>query len=142
MEIIIITKRLERMENDLSKYIKGVEDVVSFTKSSKSLLLSASERLSKLEQTISVETLSSCSSPRLASSSSSSPFSSPQVDLPSSPVSFAEENGNILFLVTKHGGHVGWPLKYSPRENKWLFQSQCALIFFHSLLQMKQDKDE
>ena len=35
----------------------------------------------------------------------------------------------MLLLVTKHGGHIGWPLGWRPSEHRWGFMGDVAMEF-------------
>jgi hypothetical protein len=38
-------------------------------------------------------------------------------------------NGNIMLLLTKAGGHVGWPLGLNPKANSWKWMSDSVNDF-------------
>ena len=38
-------------------------------------------------------------------------------------------SGNLMILLTKRGGHVGWPLGWFPVVNKWRWMSEVAMSF-------------
>ena len=41
--------------------------------------------------------------------------------------------GNILMLITKSGGHVGWPMGINPTIHTWKYMNDCVSDFVHSL---------
>ncbi len=50
------------------------------------------------------------------------------------PVKLADSgSGNIMILLTKSGGHVGWPLSMNPRHFGWKFMNDVALNFIASV---------
>ena len=42
---------------------------------------------------------------------------------------------NLCVLVTKNGGHVGWPLTCNPSQTRWLFQNNLILEFIASVVE-------
>jgi hypothetical protein len=46
-------------------------------------------------------------------------------------------SGNLMILLTKAGGHVGWPLGWWPSLNKWRFMSDAAWSFAQAVHQAK-----
>eukprot|EP00985_Skeletonema_marinoi_P009284 scaffold4312_cov84-Skeletonema_marinoi.AAC.1 len=38
-------------------------------------------------------------------------------------------NGNVMLLLTKAGGHVGWPLGLNPAANSWKWMSDSVRDF-------------
>ena len=46
-------------------------------------------------------------------------------------------SGNLMILLTKGGGHVGWPLGWWPSLNKWRFMSDAAWSFSQAVHQAK-----
>jgi predicted alpha/beta-fold hydrolase len=42
-------------------------------------------------------------------------------------------SGNLMLLVTKGGGHVGWPLGWMPMSEKWRWMSDVAMSFTSAL---------
>jgi predicted alpha/beta-fold hydrolase len=38
-------------------------------------------------------------------------------------------NGNLFLLLTKRGGHVGWPLGLNPTKYKWKWMNDVAMSF-------------
>jgi len=42
-------------------------------------------------------------------------------------------SGNIMMVLTKTGGHVGWPLGLNPSKNGWKFMNDAAVNFFNSV---------
>jgi hypothetical protein len=51
-------------------------------------------------------------------------------------------SGNLMILLTKAGGHVGWPLGWWPSLNKWRFMSDAAWSFAEAVHQAKQVEEE
>jgi len=47
---------------------------------------------------------------------------------------FAAGNDNLLFLVTDRGGHVGWPLGWTPWERGFDFMSEGIRVFVEAVL--------
>lgn len=47
---------------------------------------------------------------------------------------FSKGNENLLFLITKKGGHVGWPWGWRPWRRGWDFMSHVSEAFILSLL--------
>eukprot|EP00123_Amoebidium_parasiticum_P020611 comp5352_c0_seq1/m.1331 comp5352_c0_seq1/g.1331 ORF comp5352_c0_seq1/g.1331 comp5352_c0_seq1/m.1331 type:complete len:489 (-) comp5352_c0_seq1:92-1558(-) len=62
----------------------------------------------------------------------------PIVDVDSTPVELARTNENVFFLVTKHGGHVGWPTGTNPNVDRWSYSSNVCLQFFDAVVHQKQ----
>lgn len=46
-------------------------------------------------------------------------------------------SGNVMLLLTKGGGHVGWPLGWMPSSEKWRWMSDVAMSFASALSQAK-----
>jgi hypothetical protein len=46
-------------------------------------------------------------------------------------------SGNLMILLTKGGGHVGWPLGWWPSSNNWRFMSDAAGSFAQAVHQAK-----
>ena len=42
-------------------------------------------------------------------------------------------SGNLLLLLTKEGGHVGWPLGVWPGTAKWKWMSDVVMSFAQSV---------
>ena len=40
---------------------------------------------------------------------------------------------NVLLLVTKHGGHIGWPLGWRPAEKRWKFMGDVTMEFANAV---------
>ena len=38
-------------------------------------------------------------------------------------------NDNLWFLITRHGGHIGWPEGTSPRRHGWRYMREVAWEF-------------
>lgn len=47
-------------------------------------------------------------------------------------------SGNIMMLLTKSGGHVGWPLGMNPKAHGWKWMNNCASDFVVSLHHVKK----
>jgi len=41
--------------------------------------------------------------------------------------------GNILLLLTKTGGHVGWPMGLNPRSQGWKWMNDAVIHFTKSV---------
>jgi predicted alpha/beta-fold hydrolase len=39
------------------------------------------------------------------------------------------EGSNLMVLLTKHGGHIGWPTGWLPWRSGWAFSTKLALDF-------------
>ena len=46
-------------------------------------------------------------------------------------------SGNLILLLTKDGGHVGWPLGFFPSMYKWKWMSDAAMSFAHAVSRAK-----
>ena len=42
-------------------------------------------------------------------------------------------SGNVMVLLTKAGGHVGWPLGDIPSMNNWKWMSDVVMSFAHAV---------
>lgn len=42
-------------------------------------------------------------------------------------------SGNLMILLTRSGGHVGWPLGSVPLLDKWRWMSDVAMSFAHAV---------
>ena len=42
--------------------------------------------------------------------------------------------GNLIILLTKRGGHVGWPLGYISPIYQWKWMSDIAMSFTNSIV--------
>jgi predicted alpha/beta-fold hydrolase len=51
-------------------------------------------------------------------------------------------NGNLLLLLTKAGGHVGWPLGLNPALQKWKWMSDVAMSFAVALSNSKRRRND
>lgn len=49
-------------------------------------------------------------------------------------------SGYIMMLLTKAGGHVGWPLGINPKKDAWKWMNDCANDFAISLDYAKKNK--
>lgn len=49
-------------------------------------------------------------------------------------------SGNLMLLLTKAGGHVGWALGLWPARNKWKWMSDVVMSFAHSVHESKNTK--
>jgi predicted alpha/beta-fold hydrolase len=45
--------------------------------------------------------------------------------------------GNIMLMLTKQGGHLGWPVGMSPAENGWKWMSQAANSYASAVVRAK-----
>ena len=43
------------------------------------------------------------------------------------------KSGNLLILLTKAGGHVGWPLGWFPFIHKWKWMNNVAITFVEAV---------
>ena len=50
-----------------------------------------------------------------------------------------EKGGNLVILLTKKGGHVGWPLGWWPSNHNWQFMSNVASGFVNSVIRARED---
>jgi predicted alpha/beta-fold hydrolase len=48
-------------------------------------------------------------------------------------------SGNIMVLLTKGGGHVGWPIGNMPFVDKWKWMSNAAMSFAHAVDKAKKE---
>lgn len=48
-------------------------------------------------------------------------------------------NGNVMLLLTKAGGHVGWPLGVVPIFYKWKWMSDVAMTFGQAVASAKRN---
>ena len=51
-------------------------------------------------------------------------------------------NGNLMLLLTKAGGHVGWSLGLWPTKNKWRWMSDIVMSFARSVDEAKKEIEE
>lgn len=42
-------------------------------------------------------------------------------------------SGNLMLLLTKRGGHVGWPLGWFPGKDKWKWMNGVVTSFAHAV---------
>ena len=47
-------------------------------------------------------------------------------------------SGNVMLLLTKSGGHVGWPTGILPCQDKWKWMSEVAMSFGRAVTMAKQ----
>lgn len=47
--------------------------------------------------------------------------------------------GNLLLLLTKTGGHVGWPLGLLPRAYGWKWMSEAVIDFTASVVKARKE---
>lgn len=47
-------------------------------------------------------------------------------------------NGNLMVILTKAGGHVGWPLGLFFFQNKWKWMSDAAMSFATAVQEAKR----
>jgi predicted alpha/beta-fold hydrolase len=50
-------------------------------------------------------------------------------------------SGNLLILLTKRGGHVGWPLGWIPQASNWKWMSDAAMSFANAVATSKVSLD-
>lgn len=43
------------------------------------------------------------------------------------------KSGNLILLITKAGGHVGWPLGWIPQKRKWEWMNDASSTFAESV---------
>jgi predicted alpha/beta-fold hydrolase len=48
-------------------------------------------------------------------------------------------SGNVMILLTKAGGHVGWPMGFFPFVEKWKWMSDVAMSFADAVNQAKRE---
>lgn len=46
-------------------------------------------------------------------------------------------SGNLVLLLTKGGGHVGWPLGWFPHLHRWRWMNDAASSFVNATIQTK-----
>jgi predicted alpha/beta-fold hydrolase len=46
--------------------------------------------------------------------------------------------GNLVFLLTKKGGHVGWPLGWNPAKHHWKWITDAASSFVDAVIKAKR----
>ena len=47
--------------------------------------------------------------------------------------------GYLMMLLTKKGGHVGWPLGWLSHQRQWEFMSEAAAAFAGAVVQARQE---
>ena len=47
-------------------------------------------------------------------------------------------SGYLMLLLTKRGGHVGWPLGFKPWQNKWKWMNDAAKGFVDAVVSAKR----
>ena len=47
-------------------------------------------------------------------------------------------SGNLLLLLTKAGGHVGWPLGWTPSVDKWKWMNDVAMTFVEAVKEVSK----
>jgi predicted alpha/beta-fold hydrolase len=45
------------------------------------------------------------------------------------PSNLTQWNSNLFLLLTKRGGHVGWPTGWMPHLDKWKWMSDISVSF-------------
>lgn len=50
-------------------------------------------------------------------------------------------HGNLMLLLTKRGGHVGWPVGWLPHRRNWEFMSEAAANFTNAVQAAKQQME-
>ena len=53
-----------------------------------------------------------------------------------------ENDGNLVIMLTKTGGHVGWPLGWFPSNNNWKFMSNVASGFINAVIQARKEQQQ
>ena len=51
-------------------------------------------------------------------------------------------SGNLVLLLTRSGGHVGWPLGINPGIAKWKWMNDVAMTFAQAVHQAKIGSEE
>ena len=51
-------------------------------------------------------------------------------------------NGNTLVLLTRKGGHVGWPLGLNPTVDGWRWMSEVASSFVEAIGQVRKNQSQ
>ena len=49
--------------------------------------------------------------------------------------------GNLMLLLTKAGGHVGWPLGWFSPRRQWEFMSEAVADFADAVRKAKEERD-
>jgi predicted alpha/beta-fold hydrolase len=47
-------------------------------------------------------------------------------------------SGNLMLLLTKRGGHVGWPIGWLPMRYKWKWMNDAAKEFVEAVARAKR----
>lgn len=50
----------------------------------------------------------------------------------------ATGSGNLFLLLTKRGGHVGWPLGWAPFVDNWKWMSDVSMSFITAVEKTKK----
>jgi len=50
----------------------------------------------------------------------------------------AVKSGNVMILLTKAGGHVGWPLGWLPFVDNWKWMNDVGMHFVEAVNSVKQ----
>ena len=51
-------------------------------------------------------------------------------------------SGNLMLLLTKGGGHVGWSLGLWPTKNKWRFMSDVVMSFAKAVDEARKESNK
>lgn len=54
-------------------------------------------------------------------------------------ITILRQINNLVCLITKTGGHVGWPIGLSPWRHRWKFQNELIHEFCTAIALQKQD---
>jgi hypothetical protein len=49
-------------------------------------------------------------------------------------------SGNVMLLLTKAGGHVGWPLGINPKRNAWKWMNDAARDYANAVDKARQEQ--
>ncbi|CAN0346745.1 unnamed protein product [Ectocarpus sp. 13 AM-2016] len=51
-----------------------------------------------------------------------------------SPIAEVDTIKNLFILLTRNGGHVGWPTGWNPNRNRWGWMSTTSLDFCEAVV--------
>jgi len=51
-------------------------------------------------------------------------------------------HGHLMLLLTRRGGHVGWPQGWLPWRHRWSFMNTAAGSFVHAVVQARKEKHQ
>eukprot|EP00947_MAST-08B_sp_MAST-8B-sp1_P003933 g3933.t1 len=66
----------------------------------------------------------------------------PIVDVDTMPVADCDTNEALFLLVTRNGGHVGWPIGMFPGNASYSFQTQAVMSFVRAVVGEDGDDDD